>query len=61
MRLRFWLQGNWIGVRARGKRNSPKNLGYYVQIGLVIVIVVIDLLFDLVGINGVVYVRVDFE
>jgi hypothetical protein len=61
MHLRFWLRGNWIEVRERGKRNSPKNLGYYVEIGLVIVVAVIDLLFDVVGVNGVVDVRIDFE
>ena len=64
MHLRFWLRGNWIGVRedgGKGKSNSPKNLGYYVGIGLVIVVAVIDLLFDVVGVNGIVDVRVDFE
>ena len=64
MHLRFWRRGNWIGVRENGEKEKVIAQIFWAitgSLGLVIVVVVIDLLFDLVGVNGVVDVRVDLE
>ena len=64
MHLRFWRRGNWIGVRENGEKEKVIAQIFWAitgSLGLVIVVVVIDLLFDLVGVNGVVDARVDLE